>query len=102
MTVVYIDNLRNECMKETEEDINRRLLRNHEVINKGCSIKNKSPVWAFFLPFRKVAYNDGAIWYYCKLCHFVQPITLQETMKGVIKYTGGYLQHTEPCPSWTW
>ena len=27
-----IDDLRNECMRETEEDINRRLLQNHEVV----------------------------------------------------------------------
>ena len=26
VTVMEIDNLRNECMRETEEDINRRLL----------------------------------------------------------------------------
>ena len=74
-------------MSETEEDINRIILQKHEVVNKGCSRKKKSPVWAFFLPFRKVACDDGAIWYYCTLCHCVEPITLQETMKGVIKYT---------------
>ena len=87
MTVMEIDDLRNECMKETEEDINRRLLRKHEAVNKGCSRKKKSPVWAFSLLFRKIARNDGAIWYYCTLCHSVEPITLQETIKGVIKYT---------------
>ena len=74
-------------MRETEKDINRRILQNHEVINKGHSRKNKSPVWAFFIPFWKIARYDGAIWYYCTLCHCVEPITLQETMKGVIKYT---------------
>ena len=87
MTVMEIDDLRNECMRETEEDINRGILQNHEVVNKVCSRKKNSPVWAFSLPFRKVACNDGAIWYYCTLCHCVEPITLQETMKGVIKYT---------------
>ena len=87
VTVTEIDDLRNECMRETEEDINRRLLQNHEVVSKGCSRKKKSPVWEFFLPFRKVACDDGAIWYYCTFCHCVEPITLQETMKGVIKYT---------------
>ena len=51
VTVMEIDDLRNECMRETEEYINRRLLQNHEVINKGCSRKKKSPVWAFSLPF---------------------------------------------------
>ena len=71
-------------MRETEEDINRRLLQNHEVVNKGFYGKNKSPVWDFFIPFRKVSCNDISIWYYCTLCHFVEPITLQETMKGVI------------------
>ena len=44
-------------------------------------------MWAFFLLFWKVACDDGAIWYYCTLCHFVDPITQQEMMKGVIKYT---------------
>ena len=87
VTVMEIEDLRNECMRETEEYINRRLLRNHEVVNKECYRKKKSPVWAFFLPFRKVACDDVAIWYYCTLCHFVGPIALQETMKGVIKYT---------------
>ena len=39
VTVVEIDDFRNDCMKETEKDINRRLLQNHEVVNKGCSRK---------------------------------------------------------------
>ena len=39
VTVMEKDELRNECMREMEEDINRRLLRNHEVVNKGCSRK---------------------------------------------------------------
>ena len=51
MAVKEIDDLKNECMKEKEEDINRILLQNHEVVNKGCSRKNKIPVWAFSLPF---------------------------------------------------
>ena len=54
VTVMEIDDLRNECMRETEENTNRRLLRNHEMVNKGCSRKKKSPVWAFFLPFQKM------------------------------------------------
>ena len=49
-TVMEIDDLRNKCMRETEDDLNRILLRNHKEVNKGCSKKNKSPVWAFFLP----------------------------------------------------
>ena len=61
VTVMDIDYLRNDCMGETEDDINRRLLQNHEEVNKGCSRKKKSPVWAFSLPFRKVSCNDGAI-----------------------------------------
>ena len=87
VTVMEIDDFRNECIRETEEDINTRLLRNHEVVNKGRSRKKKSPVWAFSLSFRKFACDDGAIWYYCTLCHCVEPITLQENMKEVIKYT---------------
>ena len=61
VTVMEIDDLRNECMRETGEDINRRLLQNHEVVNNGCSRKNNISVWDFFLPFRKVACDDGAI-----------------------------------------
>ena len=72
MTVMEIDDFRNECMRETEEDINRKLLRNHEVVNKGCSRKKKSPVWDFFLPFRKVARDYGDIWYYCPFHRFLQ------------------------------
>ena len=64
VTVMEIDNLLNECMRETEEDINRRLLQNHEVDNKGCSIKNKIHVWSFFLQFQRVDQDDGDIWYY--------------------------------------
>ena len=50
VTVVEIDNLRNECVREIEDDLNRRLLRNHKEVNKGCSFKKKSPVWDFFPP----------------------------------------------------
>ena len=102
VTVIKIEYLRNNCMRETEEDINRRLLQNHELVNKGCYIKKKIHVWAFFLPFRRVACDDAAILYYCTLCHFFESITLQETMKEVIKYTEKNLQRTESCPSWTW
>ena len=51
VTMMEIEIFRNEYMREKEEDRNRRLLLNHEVVNKGCSRKNKSPVWAFSLPF---------------------------------------------------
>ena len=61
MTGMDIDNFRNECMRETKEDINRRLLQNHGVVNKGCFRKKKSSVWAFYLLFCKVACDDGAI-----------------------------------------
>ena len=63
VTVMEIDDFRNEYVRETEEDMNRKLHQNHEVVNKGYSRKNKSPVWAFSLPFRKVACDDGSIWY---------------------------------------
>ena len=85
-TMMGIDDLRNESVREMEDNLNRRLLQNHQEFNKGCYQKKKSPAWAFFLPFRKVACNDGAIEYYCTLCHCVEPITQQETMKGVVKY----------------
>ena len=64
VTVMDIEDLRNERMREMDEDINMRTLKNHEVINKVCSIKKKSRVWSFLLPFRKVACDDGYIWYY--------------------------------------
>ena len=54
MNVMEIDDFKNESMRETEDDINRRLLQNHEDANKGCSRKNKSPVWAFSLQFLKL------------------------------------------------
>ena len=41
MTVVEIEDWKNECMREMEEDINRRLRQNHEVVNKGCSRRKK-------------------------------------------------------------
>ena len=50
-------------------------------------LKKKIHVWAFFLPFCKVSFDDGAIWYYCTLCYCVEPSTKQKNMKGVIKYT---------------
>ena len=74
-TVMDMDDLRNECVREKEEDLNRILLRNHKDVNKGCSQKKKSPVWAFPIPFWKVACNDGDIWYYCTLCQCVDPST---------------------------
>ena len=61
VTVMEIDDLRNKCMRETEDNLNSILLKNHEEVNKGCSIKNKIHVWEFPLPFRKVACDDGAI-----------------------------------------
>ena len=48
VTVMEIDNLRNECMRETEEDINRRLLINHEVVNKGCYRKKQDSCVGLF------------------------------------------------------
>ena len=86
-TVMEIDYLRNECVRDMEDDLNKRTLQYHNEVNKGCYRKKKSFVWAFFLPFRKFDCNDGAIWYYCTLCHYFKPITQQETMKGVVKYT---------------
>ena len=38
-TVMEIDNLRNDCVRETEDDLNRRLLLKHKEVNKGCSRK---------------------------------------------------------------
>ena len=36
-TVMEIDDLRNECVRETEDNLNIILLRNHTEVNKGCS-----------------------------------------------------------------
>ena len=58
VTLTEIDDLRNECMRKIEEDIKRRLFQNHEVVNKGCSRKNKSPAWEFSLSFWKVSRDD--------------------------------------------
>ena len=69
VTVMEKDNFLNECRRETEEDINRRLFRNHSVVNMECSRKKKSPVWAFSLPFRKVALR---LWSYLVLLHVVR------------------------------
>ena len=54
MTVREIDNLRNKCMKETKEDINRRILQNHEVINKGCPGKLRVLCGTFYSHFVKL------------------------------------------------
>ena len=35
-----IDYFGNECVRETEEELNKRLLQNHKEVNKGCS-KNR-------------------------------------------------------------
>ena len=86
VTVLDIDDLQDECVRETEDGLNMRLLQNHKEVNKGCSRKNNSPVWAFTLQFRNVACDDGAICYYCTLCHFVDPGTQWETTKGVANY----------------
>ena len=51
VAVMEIDDLRNECMRETEEDINRRLLQNYEVVNKGCSRKKSVLCGLFFSHF---------------------------------------------------
>ena len=53
VTVMEIDNLRNECVREIEDNLNRRLLQNHEEANKGYFRKNKIPVCASLLNFAK-------------------------------------------------
>ena len=99
MTVMEIEDLRNGCVRETEDHLNRILVGNNKEVDKGCSIKNNSNVCAFSPPFRNLACSDDDIWYYCTLCHCVEPSTQQETVKGVVKYTKKHLQLTEPCPS---
>ena len=84
-TVMEIDNLLNKCVRETEDNLNRIIIQNHKEVNKGCYQKKKSPVWAFFLPFNKVDFDDEDIWYCFTLYHCVGSITQQEMMKGVVK-----------------
>ena len=36
-----IEDLRYECVRETEDHLNRRLLGNHKEINKGCYRKKR-------------------------------------------------------------
>ena len=86
MTVTEIEDLRNECVRETEDNLNRRILGNHKYVNKGYYIKKKSSVWYFPLPFLNIACGNRAIWYYFTLCHCVEPTTPWETTKGVVKY----------------
>ena len=64
MTVTEIEDLRNECMGETEEDINRRLLQNHEVVNKGYSRKIRilcGPFYSHFVKLLAVMELSGII-----------------------------------------
>ena len=82
MTVTEIEDFQNECVKETEDHLYRTIIGNRKEVNKGCSIKNKSPVWAFSIPFCNIACSDGAIWYYCTLCNCVEPSTTRETTTG--------------------
>ena len=51
LTVMDIDDFRNECVRKMEDDLNTRLLQNHKEVNKGCYRKKRSPVWEFSLPF---------------------------------------------------
>ena len=85
-TVMEIDDLQNECVRETEDNLNRRLNLNHKEVNKECSRKKESCVGTFPSHFGKLLCDDGAIWYYCTLCHCVEPSTQQESTKGVVKY----------------
>ena len=82
VTVMEIEYLRNECVRETEKHLNRILLDNHKEVTKVYSRKNKTPVWAFFLPFRNLDCSDVSIWYYFTLCHCVNPSTLQKNEGG--------------------
>ena len=54
VTVTEIDNLRNDCIRETEDDLNRRLLRNHKEVNKGCSRKRRVLCGPFSSRFGKL------------------------------------------------
>ena len=88
-------------MRETEEDINRRHLKNHEVVKKGCYIKRRvlcGPLSSHFEKLLEMMELSGII---ARCAILLSRSKLQETMKGVIKNTKKNLQHTEPCPSWT-
>ena len=50
VTVMEIDDLRNECVMETEDHLNRRLLGNHYEVNKVYSRKKVSLNLGLFIP----------------------------------------------------
>ena len=41
VTMMEIENLRNECMSLMENSLNRMLLQKHKEFNKGCSRKRR-------------------------------------------------------------
>ena len=81
-TVTEIDDFRNECVRETEDDLNRRLLRNHKDFNKRCSKKWRFRCGTLYCHLGKLICNDVSIWYYFTLCHCVNPSTLQKNEGG--------------------
>ena len=54
VTVLEIDNFRNECMRERDEDINRKLLRNHEVVKRDILGKRRVLCGPFPSHFEKL------------------------------------------------
>ena len=44
VTAKKIEDLRNGCVREMEDHLNRRLLGNYKEVNKGCYRKKKSHV----------------------------------------------------------
>ena len=53
-TVMEIDNIQNECMREMEDDLNRILLQNHKDVNKGCYLKKRVLCGPFSSHFGKL------------------------------------------------
>ena len=74
--VMEIEDLRSECVRETEDHLNRMLHSNQREVNKVCSRKRRV-MCSLFLPFWDLACSDVAIWYYCTLCHCVKQSTSQ-------------------------
>ena len=46
-TVTEIGDFRNECARETEDNLNSRLLQNYREVNKVFYLKKKSPEGLF-------------------------------------------------------
>ena len=58
-TVTEIDDYRNYCMKERDDNLNRILLQNHKEVNKGCSRKKRVLCGHFSSHFGKLLAREA-------------------------------------------